>query len=452
MGERASRRAIALTTITATVSLLALTAVAGASMAVPGKVDTTFGEAGTALVGFDSVESGRTMDVALGLTLQPDGKMVVVGRKETASANLLAIARLEQDGSLDSTFGSSGKVEPGAAAAFVPGVALQSDKIVVATSGRDQLGLLRLRENGARDGSFGDQTLGVGGALVDLSQLKRDLARTMVLQADGKILVAGFGCPASLRCGFGEDPADVFFVARFTAEGARDSSFGSSGVVTTNFSTSEFERAFAMAVQPDGKIVVAGAGSFDSSVKIALARYRTNGSLDTTFDGDGKVVTDFSTSVLEQATGVAIQPDGKILVTGVANMGSSSSPRWRIALARYKANGALDTTFDDDGKALIGLGPRQFIAENLVALSNGQIIVVGNAQLGSLPEQLFLARLMPDGSPDPTFDGDGRVFRTGPRSAGLRVAVQPNGRIVAIGSQDVPGAATDFLVTRYYSR
>ena len=147
----------------------------------------------------------------------------------------------------------------------------------------------------------------------------------MVLQSDGKIVVAG-------------STYQAFVVVRHTADGHLDTSFGTDGMAITNLDASAVHSA---AIQSDGKIVVAGASSND----FALVRYNTNGSLDTGFDTDGIVTTDIGTNTYDAGHSVAVQSDGKIVVAGRGANGA--------ALVRYNTNGSLDTSFDTDGKVTL---------------------------------------------------------------------------------------------------
>lgn len=161
--------------------------------------------------------------------------------------------------------------------------------------------------------------------------------RSVALQNDGKIVVAGRG---NAGTGNGND----FSVVRYQPNGSLDTSFGGTGKVTTHVASDDDE-ATSLVVQNDGKIVVAGwsflGGTSGSDADLALVRYNTDGSLDTSFDGDGKVTTSFG-GYADYANSVALQADGKIVVAGQSYNGS----KWNIALVRYNANGSLDSTFN----------------------------------------------------------------------------------------------------------
>src|SRR5262249_32253745 len=160
--------------------------------------------------------------------------------------------------------------------------------------------------------------------------------------------------------------------------------------------------AHAVAVQPDGKIVVAGSATVSGTGgDFALARYNADGSLDTTFSGDGKVTTDFALG-LDQVFGVAIQPDGKIVTAGSAYIGTSTDRDF--ALARYNADGSLDTTFSGDGKMTTDFGQREDEAHGVAIQPDGKIVTAGSAHMDTNTSYDFaFARYDLDGSPDSSF-------------------------------------------------
>src|SRR4029453_12035837 len=234
----------------------------------------------------------------------------------------------------------------------------------------------------------------------------------------------------------------VFFGARLAAGlsasvmsaagGALDPTFGTGGKVVTDLGPSDWVEALAL--QRDGKLVVAGVvqeiAAFESHV--ALARYDSGGRLDATFDGDGKVVSNFG-STSESAQAVAIQPDGRIVVAGTSSSRERASD---FLVARYNADGALDTSFGTGGKTLLDFSTPIDVALAVALQSDGKIVVVGGTrQLGSRttsPYDLALARFNPDGSVDTTFGTGGRVVDVvaGTDDLAYGVALQSDGKIV----------------------
>jgi uncharacterized delta-60 repeat protein len=304
--------------------------------------------------GKSSIDIGGS-DYSFSSVLQADGKIVVLGN----SGGDFTLARYSSDGSLDTTFDSDGLVATDFGGIdYGRGIALQTDGKIVAAgfinigSGYD-FALSRYHSNGTLDATFSFD----GTVTTDIFAGREDYAFSVALQADGKILVAG-----KSYNGVSYD----FALVRYKADGTVDSNFaiaeGYNGKITTNISGDD--GAFSIAVQSDGKIVVAGY----SNGNFAVVRYNSNGSLDTSFDIDGKLTTDLGGN--DTGLSVALQPDGKILVAGVSN--------GNFAVVRYNSNGSLDTSFDGDGKLTTDLGGTD--QGNSVELqSDGKIIVAGSS-------------------------------------------------------------------------
>ena len=237
--------------------------------------------------------------------------------------------------------------------------------------------------------------------------------------------------------------AGVITAALPAARGDLDPTFGSGGKVTTDFGGNE--TAWGLAVQADGKAVVAGT-RFDPgpSDDFVLARYTARGALDTAFDGDGKVTTDFG-GRSDGADDVAIQPDGKIVAAG-SGFPAPVRPL-DFALARYNRDGSLDGTFGDGGKVLTTFEPNSIDGANAVVIQpDGKIVAAGSTRSGPTRE-FAVARYLPNGSLDGTFDGDGLVVT--PISSGIAfdLAVQRDGKLVAAGWSN-PGGF-DIAMVRY---
>jgi uncharacterized delta-60 repeat protein len=246
-----------------------------------------------------------------------------------------------------------------------------------------------------------------------------DAANAVAIQADGKIVVAGYATTAASDYDFA--------LARYNANGTLDSNFDGDGRVTTDFQGGD-DVVGAVVIQPDGKILVAGAAVTTASGNdFALARYNPDGSPDTSFSGNGRRVTDILGE--DQALGVALQADGKIVVAGVS-YGSTAE----FALARYNPNGALDTTFSIDGIVTTDFAGENDIAFDVVLQTDGKIVVAGYAGPSGNVD-FALARYETDGDLDNTFSFDGKAtvdFSSGDDVA-TDVVVQPDGKIVAAG-------------------
>jgi uncharacterized delta-60 repeat protein len=282
-----------------------------------------------------------------------------------------------------------------------------------------------------------DSTFGSAGWVTTDFESSAETAAAMALQSDGKIVAAGWTT---------SDGSDYdFALARYTSAGALDSTFGSGGKVRTDFGPDN-DAVHGVAIQTDGKIVVAGTDGYDW----ALARYTVAGALDTTFGSGGKVVTSFN-EFRESANAVAIQPDGKIVAAGFTFDGGT----FPFALARYTPTGTLDTTFGSGGKVTTSFGSTLEAddeAEALAIQSDGKIVAVGSSfQNGSSENDFAVARYTPSGQLDTTFGGDGTVTT----AIGLltdnaeAVALQSDGKIVVAGLSRIPPRGYDFALARY---
>jgi uncharacterized delta-60 repeat protein len=337
----------------------------------------------------------------------------------SAAAESLEPRCLLSAGDLDPSFGIGGMVTTsfGTASAQSTSVALQSDgKIVVAGTtydGNYSFTVARYNTNGTFDTSFdGDGTLITGFGDV------RGIATSIVIQTDGKIVVAGR---------FADSFSVDFGLVRYNGDGSLDTTFGIDGLVRTSFGTSQC-RIESMALQSDGKIVVAGymdTNNGTNNYDFALARYNTDGSLDSSFDGDGRLTTDFGTTT-DVAYSVAVQSNGKIIAAGFTSDGSNED----IALVRYNGDGTLDTSFDGDGKRTTDFGMPMDRAKSVTVDATGRIVVAGYSSDDSNNADFALVRYNNDGSLDTSFDGDGKLatdFGT-MRDYATSMVLQVNGR------------------------
>ena len=313
-------------------ALALVLATAPAARTAPGDLDPTFGGDGIVRTDLTPAE-----DYGFAVTIQPDGKIVVAGEKGLGGPNpSFAIVRYETDGSLDLSFGGGdGKVSID----FTPlndvpyAVRIQANgKIVVAGTaayfGRNsRFALARLTSDGSLDPTFG----GDGTVMTNLTP-SYDVVNGMALQPNGKIVVVG-------SVSAGSDNGKIG-VLRYRSDGTLDPAFGGDGIVLTD-PTPTFDDGFAIGVEADGQIVVAGeAGSFSPIARFVVLAYEPDGSLDATFGGDGMVFTDL-TPKADVPFGLAIQDDGKIVVAGAA---AQDGPDPKFALVRYERDGSLDPT------------------------------------------------------------------------------------------------------------
>jgi uncharacterized delta-60 repeat protein len=356
---------------------------------------------------------------------------------------LLFSVALAASGDLDTTFSGDGKVTTdisGGQYDAIIGIALQTNGKIVAVGYRispvtgNDFALARYNPNGSLDATFS----GDGKLLTNFGAMDR--AEDVAIQSDGKIVVAG------LRCLEPEEPGgncDVA-LARYKPNGALDPTFSGDGKIRTDFGGASNGSWGGLAIQPDGKIVAGGWMWNGADFDFAVFRYKPNGALDTTFSGDGKVNVNFGTGPQDWADDLALQANGKIVVSGLS-CDNLDFENCDFAVARLNANGALDTTFSGDGRQSINFGGNDS-TDGIAVQSNGRILLAGSRN-SATSGSCALARLNPNGSLDKTFSGDGRVvtsFGPGVNSSCKKVRVQSNGKIVVVGA-----AGGDFALVRY---
>ena len=394
----------------------ALAAFGYLTVAASKDVDLTFGRTGKIMT---AVGHGNAN--ARSIAVQRDGKIVVAGIAFTAHKSDFALVRYNTDGSLDTTFNRIGKVTTTiGGGAGANSVAMQRDgKIVLAgystDASKQDFALTRYNADGTLDTSFnntGKVTCAVG--------TDKDQARSVAVQSDGKIVVAGHSST---------DRICKFALARYNKDGTLDTTFNSTGKVTTAIGSGK-DDGYCVALQTDGKILVAG-NSFDGNreYEFALVRYNTDGSLDTSFNGTGKVTTIIGRD--GSADSVAVQSDGKIVLAGSCFTGRQSA----FALARYNTDGSLDRSFNGTGTLTTDIG-RGDAAHSVTVQSDGKIVVAGSATVGNA--NFALVRYNADGSLDATFHGTGKVTTVIGSShdlgyIGSGVALQSDGKILVTG-------------------
>jgi uncharacterized delta-60 repeat protein len=416
--------------------VVALAAGAGIAVAIgsTGGLDPSFGTGGTTVFTEHETDTYPVSDA-----IAPGGRTIVLSTPEPGK---LVVQRLLADGRPDLSLDGTGEAvikTPG-----FPGghaVAVQPDgKIVVVgysnVESKEAATVWRLNPeigSGAPNGDL-DTTFGNAG-VVELETREFNDAQAVTLQPDGKILVAG----GSRDMGSDESAA----VWRLTADGGLDIGFNGTGAKIIS-DTSE-DSVTAVAVGPEGKIVLAGATGLSVNPPDAVAwRVDANGETDTTFDGDGQA--DIDTGGADLATAVAIQPDGKIVLAGRrSKTGEPEQARvWRMTATGGSGttNGALDPTFANEGTAILtGSG---FAEASALALQpDGKVLVAGSTNSAGTPP--FLAavwRLLPEGGSaapnsqlDPTFGKGGiTTVAEGEGAFVNSIALAPDRRVVASGA------------------
>lgn len=386
----------------------------------PGDLDPTFGTNGKVRTDFP-----LTAQVG-GAALQPDGKIVLAAR--TGASNPYIIARYTSDGNPDTTFGTSNGRQISPFNVFTRAMALQPDgKILVGGQGEVPLpfafALFRLNPDGSTDTTFGSN------GLLSLIFGTESSAYDIVVLSDGKILVSG------------EVFLDnSFLLVRLNPNGSLDNTFGNGGSVRAKMGTSVAPAgAAAIAIQPDGKIVAAGY-SFDAW---AIARFHPDGQFDNDFSNDGKILLNF-TEATEKAVDVVLQPDGKILVAGARSHISGPTS----IVARLNPDGTPDTTFGTGANGIVQPLQEVNLASSLVLDASGKILIAGTKLL--FPgNDIIVIRLNPDGSNDTSF-GVGGIAQTDVDLQDLaeELLLQPDGKVVVVGF--CAGSTTAAIVLARY--
>lgn len=397
-------------------------------MAQDGTLDPTFNGNGLFRLDLD-----MRNDRALGIAIAANGDIIASGTTSGAAGSDVLLLRLANDGTLVPGFGDNGVVRTSFGPFdFASGRAVvidQNDRIVVAgqfaeSTNNDEFVVLRYHADGTLDGDFGAQ-----GRTITSFAITSDAANAVALQPDGKILAAGFA-PTG------------FALARYLENGDPDSTFNDDGKVITSFGVNGAV-ARAVVLQPDGRILTAGYAP-GQGTDPALARYESDGSLDTTFGDHGKVITSLG-AYNDVLNALALLPDGRIYAAGTAHTFTDM-----FALLRYMPNGALDTTFDHDGIVTLPVGPGPSKANSMVLRPDGDVILSGSFET-VLGVDIALARFDSTGAFDPTFGFGGVTFTDidGRDDAAMASALQQDGKLVVAGySADT---LYDIALARYFA-
>ncbi len=418
--------------------LLSAVALPNQAHAAPGDLDLTFSTDGKVTTDF----SGNS-DTGNAVAVQSDGKIVVAGFTRVGlntAPEDFALARYNADGSLDSTFGTGGKVQTDFFSSIdrINAIAIQADGKIIAAGFTDTFfGLIRYDTNGTIDTSFG--VFGDGKVRQPVAGGGSAQVNAVAIQSDGKIVVAG-------RAGDQVAHTLDFAILQFNTDGTLDTSFGTGGGTNVDFFAGN-DAAFALVIQADGKIVAAGSASRGdaTSPDFALVRLNADGSFNTTFGTGGKVTTDFSAS-LDGIYGLALQTDGKIVAAGFTFIEVENDDNF--ALARYDSDGNLDATFGMGGKVITefsGTGTTDE-AHAVLVQPDGAIVAAGIVQTDSNGFDFAVVRYLADGSLDSDFGSGGKVTTTFAAADDFDQALtlQPDGKLIAAG-----GSNGDFAAARY---
>jgi uncharacterized delta-60 repeat protein len=407
----------------------------------PTGLDREFGQNGMAIT---SIGSGA--DEAMSVVLQPDGKIIAAGRSEKGpglGGYSAVLVRYHDDGKIDESFGKGGITTQPLARfdSTAKSVALQSDGRIVIAGWAEQrgygydFGVARFNADGTLDSSFGNQ----GIAITNMGSGNNESAHAMAVtvQPDGKILAAG---NANVGGRF------RFSVARYLPHGTLDDTFNNRGRFLADF---PMGNAFAMTIGilPDNGILAVGGAQVEGRSHIVLIRLREDGEPDRTFGENGKVLSSIGDKDAS-ANSYAILPDGGILVSGYAQV----QGRMCVSVASYGNDGTPETHFGTNGNVIIPLGDKDANAVSIAIGSDSRIFVAANAVLAGR-NRMALLSLRNDGSLDSQFGNKGTIFLDidSESDVAATLQVQMNGGLVLAGSTQRNGKK-DLIVIRCVDR
>ncbi|MFI5172462.1 MAG: T9SS type A sorting domain-containing protein [Chitinophagales bacterium] len=361
-----------------------------------GTLDNSFSGDGKAEADFFG-----SSDDGLSIAIQPDNK-IIIGGEAYDSDRLFGLMRFNTDGTLDNSFGTGGKVTTsvGPVADFLKSIAIQSDGKIVAggyydTDGTDyhDYALVRYNTDGTLDNGFG-----TGGIVTMDLYHDQDYGFSVAVDADNNILLAGYSENVDGR---------NFIVLRFTGDGILDNTFGTDGIGSADFGSGE-DHCKALAIQPDGKIILAGLTAIPTpDYAVVVARFNTDGILDTSFGSGGMVTTDIADDA-DYGYAAAIQPDTKILVAGYSYQETTA---YDFMLIRYLGDQEVAINENINSNELIHINPVPFNDQFAVSCQNGasgsgELIIFNLAGQKILSQRITSTETIIDGSEYP----DGMYF------------------------------------------
>jgi uncharacterized delta-60 repeat protein len=413
---------------------------ASSASAAAGDLDSTFGSGGVVTTNFGTDAAGAN---AIAYRAS-DGSFVAAGYDIQPNHEVFALAKYLSNGSPDPSFGGgTGMVTTkfGHWNAQATAVAIQQTTGTIVVAGfqspsYNRFAVAEYNPDGTLDTSFSHD----GMTTLDFGDNAE--AKAVAILPNNDVVVAGYAANAST----GGD----FALVRYTDKGKLDPSFGNGGIVTTDFFGSD-DAISAMAIQPNGKLVVAGSTTNHGISEFSVARYNSNGTLDQSFGISGVQFTAFESNPGDEAAAVRLGANGRIVVAGTARKNVSGA-QTKFAVARYTANGSLDTSFSTDGKTTTSIGHYAF-GYGVGIEPAGGIVVAGT--VGTQPPHfdMVVVRYTPAGDLDSSF-GTGGIVRTDlgadERAYGMRI--QSDGRIVVAGVGWPPSSLiSHFLLARYLS-
>ncbi|MCZ4409156.1 T9SS type A sorting domain-containing protein [Cryomorphaceae bacterium 1068] len=407
------------------------------SCAQPGGLDNTFGNNGIVVTDF-----GFNIERSDGMTIQNDGKILLVGRADNGANNDLILVRYNSDGTLDASFDGDGitSVDLGGDEFGTSVITSPDGKIYVAGYRNESPNRDFLIYKFNADGSV-DMTFGTNGR-VDIDFGGTDDVANNIMLTSAAVVVTG-----QSKNGANNDFAAVRYLQ---SDGTPDNTFGALGKVT--FDIVDSDACEASMLQESGKLTLFGYVSVAGNRDFAMVRYNEDGSLDNSFGSAGAKVTDINGGS-DEGHSITHQPDGKIVAAGIDL--SVNSGIGHLVVVRHNEDGSLDGSFGTGGKVSEAIGLREFQSTSLVAMqADGKILIAGTSNVLGETDEMTLVRLNSDGSFDNTFGNDGIVITDIPGGSNLTksIALQIDGKIV-IGGYAFPDGSNsgDLAMCRYLS-
>jgi uncharacterized delta-60 repeat protein len=396
----------------ASIALIVTLAFSAQASAQAGTLDTSFSGDGKQVT---NLTSG--LDAIYEVVVQADGRIVVAGEAGRRD-DRIALVRYNPGGSLDSTFSGDGKELTNftGGAEYAVDVVLQTDgKIVIAGGIGGQggrCGVVRYNPGGTLDLTFS----GDGRQAINFTP-GRDACHDALIQPDGKIVAGGYAQGQNYRTA----------LVRLNPDGSLDATFSGDGKLVRNF-TRRTDYFDGVALQADGKIVAVGIANYNRrGSRLLVTRFNPDGSPDAGFSGDGAILANFATDY-DGAYAVTVQPADQAIVVGGQAGGS-------MTVLRYLPDGTADTTFSGDGRVVTEVAPTLDYAEDVEIQADGKIVVAGTAAWFRRDSKFLFARYSATGALDPTFSGDGKLLInfTSRTDHGFGLALQPTDGKIIIG-------------------
>lgn len=405
-----------------------------------GEVDVAFGTDGLV-----STDFGGARDFGGAVIVDSSGRIIVVGQASSTADTFnssFGLARYDQEGNLDPSFGSGGLVSTdfggqdalGDGSDFARSVAIDSaGQILVAgtcTNSDADFGLARYDENGNLDTSFGNNGL----ISADFGS-GQDYGWSVAVDSDDRIIVGGY-------CKSESGDYDIALV-RFDEYGCLDPSFGNGGIISTDFGKTD-NRCRSLVLDSEERILAVGS-TYNSDNDFALVRYDKNGNLDTSFGNGGIVSLDFNGS--DEAWSVTIDEADRILIAG----GSSNASGYSVDLARYDENGDLDPSFGTGGVVSNDLGGSVASSTSRAVVDSNGRIVISTTVFNGGTNDFALARFDQTGNLDNAF-GSNSIVSTdfgGQHDYGRSCVIDGSGRILVTGYTQNSIGEMDLALVRY---